>query len=120
PTRLRPKPHCDRPRQPRLFSTAFISSLVMATDHQPSSLRMSTHVQETIVAVIQDILTRKGLQPTSITRDTPIDRSLGLRSIDWAEVVVRLEDEFGTDPFENGQAGALRTLDDLVRLYEGA
>ena len=47
-------------------------------------------------------------------------RSLGLESLDFAEVVVRLEQVFGKDPFSEGTIPEVRTLHDLCTLYETA
>ena len=48
---------------------------------------------------------------------TVLDTSLGLESIDFAELVVRLENEFGTDPFASGEVPGIHTISDLAALY---
>lgn len=47
---------------------------------------------------------------------------LGLDSLDLAQVVVLLERDLGVDPFRDprGDRPALRTVDDLSRLYASA
>jgi acyl carrier protein len=46
-----------------------------------------------------------------------LDTSLGLESIDFAELAVRLESEFGKDPFSTGDIPPIRTIADLAALY---
>ena len=75
---------------------------------------------EMIVRVIRETLVAKGLEAPSLNRDTPVDQSLGLDSLDWATIVVRLEDETGVDPFARGLGQQLRTLGDFVDLYTAA
>lgn len=77
-------------------------------------------IAESIVSAVRETLRTKGIQDLSPTQDTPVDRSLGLDSLDWAAVVVRLESELGIDPFEQGVEGELRVVRDLVDLYERA
>jgi acyl carrier protein len=70
-----------------------------------------------VIQVISTVFRNKGLEPPALTPDTVLDRSLGLESIDFAEVVVRLEREFNRDPFASGDVPAVRTIHDLARLY---
>lgn len=74
----------------------------------------------TILSAIRETLRTKGIQDVNPTQETPVDRSLGLDSLDWAAVVVRLESDLGIDPFEQGVEAELRVVRDLVDLYEGA
>jgi acyl carrier protein len=78
---------------------------------------MSSAVEEKVVAVFQQVFRNKGLEPPPLTSQTVLDGSLGLESIDFAEVVVRLEEAFGRDPFADAVPGSLRTLGDLAALY---
>jgi acyl carrier protein len=73
-----------------------------------------------ILSAIRESLQTKGIHDVNPTQDTPVDRSLGLDSLDWAAVVVRLESELGIDPFEQGVEGELRAVRDLVSLYDAA
>ena len=78
---------------------------------------MTGAVEETVIAVFQQVFKNKGLAPPQLNARTPLDGSLGLESIDFAEVVLRLEECFGVDPFANGVPANLRTLGDLAALY---
>lgn len=72
---------------------------------------------ETIIDVIQETLALKGSPPASLTVASNIDQSLGLESLDWAAIVVVLEEKTQVDPFQRGLQQELRTLGDLVDLY---
>ncbi|MEX2672679.1 MAG: acyl carrier protein [Phycisphaeraceae bacterium] len=80
----------------------------------------STQTDERIRQVFRDVYRHRGLKPHALPADAPLDSSLGLQSIDLAEVVIRLEDEFGFDPFAEGIPSGVRTFGDLVRLYDDA
>jgi acyl carrier protein len=70
-----------------------------------------------VVDAIRAVFKNKGLGPPELGPDTILDTSLGLESIDFAELAVRLESEFGLDPFANGDVPAIRTVADLAALY---
>lgn len=72
---------------------------------------------ETIINVIRGVLELKGATPTALTLDSIIDQSLGLDSLDWAAVVVLLEEKTQVDPFQRGLGQDLHTLGDLVDVY---
>ena len=72
---------------------------------------------ETIIDVIQETLALKGNPTASLTVDSNIDQSLGLESLDWAAIVVVLEEKTQVDPFQRGLQQELRTIGDLVDLY---
>jgi acyl carrier protein len=76
----------------------------------------STEVESKIRELILDVLRLKGLQ-TSLERSAPLT-SLGLESIDWAEVVVRMETDTGLDPFSSGATFELRTFGDFCDAYQ--
>ncbi len=73
---------------------------------------------EKIVGEFEVVFKSKGLTPPALARETVLDGSLGLESLDFAEVVVRLEQVFGNDPFSAGTIPEVRTLHDLCALYE--
>ena len=77
-------------------------------------------LSETIIGVVRETLETKGLEHPPLDRNTPVDQSLGLDSLDWAAVVVRLEGETGVDPFAEGLGQQLRTLGDFMDLYAAA
>jgi acyl carrier protein len=70
-----------------------------------------------ILQIIGETLVAKGLSAQGFGLDSPVDSSLGLDSLDWAAVVVRIEMETGVDPFAEGTIGGLKTVSDLVDLY---
>ena len=79
---------------------------------------MAQDTHSKIVQVFTQVFQNKGFTPPPLNSETVLDGSMGLESLDFAEVVVRLEDVFGTDPFANGVPAGVRTLGDLSRLYE--
>ncbi|NOS80344.1 MAG: acyl carrier protein [Nitrospira sp.] len=76
------------------------------------------NLTHTILQIIQETLQAKNIRVRDLGLDSPVDSGLGLDSLDWAAVVVRLEMETGIDPFATGSAGALKTVSDLVDLYK--
>ncbi len=74
-------------------------------------------VKDTIVATVREVLAAKGLRP-ALSAESPVDRSLGLDSLDWAAVVVQLEDRLGLDPFAEGGMPSLVTLGDFIAFYQ--
>ena len=74
-------------------------------------------VGKTVMDAIRQTFAAKGLKSPSLSAATMIDGSLGLDSLDWASVIVRLEEATGVDPFEKPVERQLRTVDDLTSLY---
>ena len=70
-----------------------------------------------VVAAMTAVFQRKGLAVPRLDADTPLDGSLGFDSLDFAEVVVRLEAAFGFDPFADRSVDNLQTVGDLAMLY---
>ena len=70
-----------------------------------------------VVAAMTAVFQRKGLAVPRLDADTALDGSLGLDSLDFAEVVVRLEAAFGFDPFADRSVDNLQTVGDLAVLY---
>ena len=73
-----------------------------------------------ILQIIGETAAAKGLRMPDLGLGSPIDRNLGLDSLDWAAIVVRLEMETGIDPFAAGTPYQLRTVSDLVDFYAAA
>ena len=74
---------------------------------------------EQIIHCILEVFQNKSQTPPPLSPETALDRSLGLDSLDYAELVVRLADVFGADPFASGIAPTrLETIADLAALYE--
>lgn len=74
--------------------------------------------RETVIQQIRTIFQNKGQTPPPLEGDTPLDASLGLESLDFAELAVRLEEIYGFDPFADPAASSVVTLSDLAALYE--
>src|SRR6185436_11398593 len=92
--------HGDRERETRPMPTA-------------------SDVTGAILASIRESLEMKGITEPP-TAQTPVDARLGLDSLDWAAIVVRLEGVLGIDPFEEGVDRELKTIQDIVGVYEDA
>jgi acyl carrier protein len=77
-------------------------------------------VKKAVLEAIRQTLKAKGVKPpATLDLSTPIDGSLGLDSLDWATVIVRLEEKTGVDPFEKPVERELKSIQDLIALYEG-
>ncbi len=72
---------------------------------------------DNIIGELEIVFRNKGLEPPALSVDTVLDGGLGLESLDFAELVIRLEQIFGNDPFSNGPIPEVRTLGDLCALY---
>ena len=79
----------------------------------------ASDVTGAILAAIRESLEMKGIAEPP-TLDTPVDARLGLDSLDWAAIVVRLEGVLGIDPFEEGVDRELKTIQDILGVYEDA
>ena len=70
-----------------------------------------------VIGEFQTVFKNKGLDPPVLSKETVLDGSLGLESLDFAEVVMRLEQVFGKDPFGGDTIPEVSTLADLCALY---
>jgi acyl carrier protein len=75
--------------------------------------------EQRVIKAIRAVFANKRQELPTLTPDTTLDLSLGLESIDFAELAVRLEREFGEDPFADGDVPPIRTIRDLAGLYTG-
>ena len=78
-----------------------------------------SEIEQHLVAAITKVFANKGEKPPHLIPETATDHTLGFDSLEWAEVVVRLETELGFDPFETQDTSArtLETLEDWISLY---
>jgi acyl carrier protein len=82
-------------------------------------MQSQDEVRKAVLQAIRETLAAKGLPPpASLDLSTPVDGTLGLDSLDWAAVIVRLEEKTGIDPFQKPVERELKTVRDLVELYE--
>jgi acyl carrier protein len=72
-----------------------------------------------VIEVLREVFANKGQTPPAMNAETALDGSFGLESLDYAEVVVRLDAEFGSDPFSSPEPPVVRTIADLARAYVG-
>jgi acyl carrier protein len=70
-----------------------------------------------VISELVEVFGSRALTPPPLSALTILDGSLGLESLDFAELVVRLEQAFGKDPFASGQIPEIRTIEDLALLY---
>jgi acyl carrier protein len=80
---------------------------------------MPTVAEAKIIESIAEMFENKGEEPPPLSAATRLDASLGLDSLDFAELVVRLEAKFGIDPFSQGApAAGIATIAQLAKFYE--
>lgn len=70
-----------------------------------------------VILVFEEVFRNKNMRPPVLDAGTILDGSLGLESLDFAEIVVRLADEFENDPFASEATPEVTTLGDLAALY---
>jgi acyl carrier protein len=73
--------------------------------------------EQQIIEILSDIRTVKGLPSCQLSSETVLDQ-LGLESLDFAQVVIRMEELTGKDPFATGAEFQIRILADLAELYK--
>lgn len=71
-----------------------------------------------VISALEAVFENKGQSAPEMTPDTALDGSLGLESLDFAELVVRLEQEFGKDPFSTDGVPQVNTVRQLAALYD--
>jgi len=74
-------------------------------------------VEETVEASIAAVMTARDLDPGKIDRAAKLSETLGLRSMDLAQIVLTLEDDLNTDPFQQIPITSIRTVGDLTQAY---
>ena len=82
-------------------------------------MNKSPNVHEAVHQTIQRVRAETGRPPCEIPSDGPLAEAVELDSLDWAVVVVALEQELGVDPFRQATQN-VQTLAQLVALYEQA
>jgi acyl carrier protein len=74
--------------------------------------------EERIQAILVDVLMLD--DPSVVTRDAHIVRDLGAESINLAELVVAIENEFGIEGIPPDAMGQVSTVSALCEMVEGA
>ncbi len=72
--------------------------------------------EEVVCEQIREVFANKGQTAPSLTAETMLDLSLGLESLDFAELAIRLEGALGKDPFASS-VPPIATVADLAKLY---
>lgn len=81
------------------------------------SLESEAAVAEAVRGATAAVMRERGLDTGAIADDAKLSETLGLKSMDLAQVVLTLEDELGADPFREIPITSIRTVGDLVRAY---
>jgi acyl carrier protein len=78
-----------------------------------------THaVLGTVITELREIFRNRAIDCPPLSAETVLDAAtLGLESLDFAELVVRLEQALGKDPFAQGEVPEIRTIHDLALVY---
>ncbi|MGO9471495.1 MAG: acyl carrier protein [Isosphaeraceae bacterium] len=89
----------------------------MTGDLTLSSPHLNDEIHGKVIAELLEVFRNRKLIPPALGPETVLDASLGLESLDFAELVVRLEQVFGRDPFAQGAIPEIVTIRDLASLY---
>jgi acyl carrier protein len=77
-----------------------------------------TSVDHVVRTVVAKLMAERGLPTREIEDHDALDATLGLRSLDLAQLVFELEMTFGSDPFEKlVPVTSVRTVGDLIGAY---
>lgn len=79
----------------------------------PTEASVTRLVEDTV----REVLAKRGLDASAISAEAKLADTLGLKSMDLAEIVLILEDEFETDPFQAIPITSIRTVNDLAGAY---
>jgi acyl carrier protein len=71
-----------------------------------------------VINLLRAIFENRGLAPPPLSPQTALAKSLGLNSLDFADLVIRLEEATGKDPFADGTLAQVQTISDLAALYD--
>ncbi|MGH9717533.1 MAG: acyl carrier protein [Candidatus Acidiferrales bacterium] len=77
-----------------------------------------TPAESTVIKALEEVILGKGRPIPKLSPETVLDHQLGLESLDFAELVIRLEEATGKDPFGARTTPQVRTISDLAALYE--
>lgn len=80
---------------------------------------MTSHIRQTINAVMADILSQGVRAGHQIQETDSIAKDLGFTSLDVAQLIATLEMELGVDPFSQGAPiSEVNTVAKLYAVYE--
>ena len=66
-------------------------------------------VASTVINIITEVLSEQGLLNGTVEESAKLVDTLGLKSMDIAQIVLNLEDELDTDPFQELPITSIRT-----------
>lgn len=76
------------------------------------------NVTDVVVAVIRDVVREQYPETEEVRAEQGLVEDLGLKSLDLARIVAKLDTELGADPFSETVAiTSIRTVGDLCQAY---
>jgi acyl carrier protein len=78
---------------------------------------IATENQNRIREALLEVFKEKGLTPPALEPDTILEQ-IGLESLDFAQVVIRMEEITSKDPFASGAEFQIKSLADLAAVYD--
>jgi acyl carrier protein len=81
------------------------------------ALGSEEQVAQTVRGAVAQVMRERGLDTAAIADDARLSDTLGLKSMDLAQIVLTLEDDLGADPFREIPITSIRTVGDLVQAY---
>ena len=75
-------------------------------------------VSQAVLATITDLMEEQGLDHEGLDEAAKLVDTLGLKSMDIAQIVLVLEDELDADPFQEIPITSVRTVGDLINAYQ--
>ena len=79
---------------------------------------VSDQVAKTVFDTITTLLEEQGLENNGFDESAKLVDTLGLKSMDIAQIVLELEDELEADPFQEIPITSVRTVGDLINAYQ--
>lgn len=74
-------------------------------------------IAATVIAAVAEVMRQRDLDPAGIDTEAKLADTLGLKSMDLAQIVLNLEDELAADPFATIPITSIRTVGDLIDAY---
>lgn len=77
-------------------------------------------IASTVLTTISELMSEQDLDVSLLAESAKLVDTLGLKSMDIAQVVLILEDELEVDPFQETPITSIRTVGDLIAAYKQA
>ncbi len=78
----------------------------------------AARASQTIIETIHTVMDERGLDTSQLDESAKLVDTLGLKSMDIAEIVLHLEDDLEVDPFREIPITSVRTVGDLINAYQ--